>query len=105
MTEKLLASSNYNSSTVLDGKTIYSYYEKNGNLYCNSWGKGSNLGLSNYLVDESNFYISNITENMFDGLIYAVYSDANNSNKTTKIIKVSVVKQNNNWLLNTYEEQ
>ena len=105
MTESLLANSNYNRSTTFEGTTINSYYEKDGNLYCNGWNKGGNVNLANYLVNESTFTATNITENSFDGTIKAVYNDYNNSNKTTKIIKVSVVKQNDKWLLNTYEEQ
>ena len=105
MTESLLASSNYNRSTTFEGTTITSYYEKDGSLYCNGWNKGGNVNLANYLVDESTFTATNITENSFDGTIKAVYNDINNSNKTTKTIKVSVVKQNDKWLLNTYEEQ
>ncbi len=104
MTDSLLASSNYNKSTTFEGTTINSYYEKDGSLYCNGWNKGGNMSLANYLVNESTFTASNITENSFDGVINAVYSDFDNNNKTTKSIKVSVVKQNNNWLLNTYEE-
>lgn len=104
MTDSLLASSNYNKSTTFEGTTINSYYEKDGSLYCNGWNKGGNMSLANYLVNESTFTASNVTENSFDGVINAVYSDFDNNNKTTKSIKVSVVKQNNNWLLNTYEE-
>lgn len=104
MTESLLASSNYNKSTTFEGTTINSYYEKDGSLYCNGWNKGGNMSLANYLVNESTFTASNITENSFDGVINAVYSDFDNNNKTTKSIKVSVVKENNSWLLNTYEE-
>lgn len=104
MTDSLLASSNYNKSTTFEGTTINSYYEKDGSLYCNGWNKGGNMSLANYLVNESTFTASNITENSFDGVINAVYSDFDNNNKTTKSIKVSVVKENNSWLLNTYEE-
>ena len=104
MTESLLASSNYNKSTTFEGTTINSYYEKDGSLYCNGWNKGGNMSLANYLVNESTFTASNVTENSFDGVINAVYSDFDNNNKTTKSIKVSVVKENNSWLLNTYEE-
>ena len=105
MTESLLANSNYNRSTTFEGTTINSYYEMDGSLYCNGWNKGGNVNLANYLVNESTFTATNITENSFDGIINAVYNDYNNSNKTTKTIKVSVVKQNDKWLLNTYEEQ
>ena len=104
MTDSLLASSNYNKSTTFEGTTINSYYEKDGSLYCNGWNKGGNMSLANYLVNESTFTASNVTENSFDGVINAVYSDFDNNNKTTKSIKVSVVKENNSWLLNTYEE-
>ncbi len=104
MTDSLLASSNYNKSTTFEGTTINSYYEKDGSLYCNGWNKGGNMSLANYLVNESTFTASNVTENSFDGVIKAVYSDFDNNNKTTKSIKVSVVKENNSWLLNTYEE-
>ncbi len=105
MTETLLASSNYNKTIESEGTTIKSYYETDGSLYCNNWNKGGNMDLTNYLINESSFEVSNITENSFDGTIRAVYSDVNNNDKTTKTIKVSVVKQNNIWLLNTYKEQ
>lgn len=104
MTTNLLLNSNYNKKITIDENTITSYYEKEGNLYCNNWNKGGNILLENYLIDESSFNISNITKNSFDGTIIAVYKD-NNSNKTTKKIKTNVIKENDNWLLNAYEEQ
>ncbi len=105
MTESLLASTRFNQSVTNNGVTISSYYEKDGSLYCNGWNKGGNMELTNYLVNESTFTVTNITKNSFDGTINAVYNDVNNVNKTTKIIKVSVIRENNKWLLNTYEEQ
>lgn len=105
MTDSLLESSRYNHSTTIGEKTINSYYEKDGSLYCNGWGKGGNLGLEYYLADESIFTISNIKEKSYDGEIKAVYYDTGQENKTTLTIKVTVVKQNDIWLLNTYEEQ
>ena len=104
MTESLLKSSGYNDSYVEDGVTIGSYYEKDGSLYCNGWNKGGNIELEHYLINESTFVATKINDNSFDGSINAVYSDFENNNKTTLKIKVSVVKQNDKWLLNSYKE-
>lgn len=104
MTEKLLSTSNYNHTiTDTSGNTISSYYEKDGNLYCNSWNKGSNVELSEYLEEESTFEIISIEDNSFMATIHAVYYDANGNYKTTVPINVSVIRQNDNWVLNTYE--
>lgn len=104
MTEDLLATTDYNKKVTLD-TTITSYYEKDGSLYCNNWNKGGNLELAKFLTDESTYTVSNLTEDSFDGTISAVYSNDSNTVKTTKNIKVSVIKQNNNWLINSYVEE
>lgn len=105
MTEELLSTTDYNKKVDLDGTTITSYYEKDGSLYCNNWNKGGNIDLANYLVNESTFTISNLTDTSFDGVIKAVYSNDTNTNKTTKNIKISVIMKNNNWLINSYVEE
>lgn len=105
MTDSLISKSKLYESENINDNYVTSYYEKDGNLYCNSWNKGGNLELEYYFIDESTFTVSNIKKDSFDGIINAVYSDFNNINKTIKSIKVSVVKQNNKWLLNSYKEQ
>lgn len=104
MTEDLLATTDYNKKVTLD-TTITSYYGKDGSLYCNNWNKGGNPELAKFLSDESTYTVSNLTEDSFDGTISAVYSNDANTVKTTKNIKVSVIKQNNNWLINSYVEE
>lgn len=104
MTESLLNSTSYNYSTVIDGNTITSYIEKDGNLYCNAWNKGGNVERTNYSADESTFKISNIDENSIDADIIAVYN-WDGTRKNNLQIKVTAVKQNNKWLLNTYKEE
>lgn len=103
MTDTLLKSTNYNRTIVVNDNTVSSYYEQDGSLYCNGWNKGGNLDLINYNEEESTFTITNITLESFDATIDAVYYSADNS-KTVKKINVSVIKQNNKWLLNSYDE-
>ena len=104
MTESLLNNTSYNYSTTINGNTITSYYEKDGNLYCNSWAKGSNIERTNYSIDDSTFAVSNISENSFNADIKAVYIWDGNR-KVTVPIKAGIVKENNKWLLNTYQEE
>ena len=110
MTESLLSSSNYNKSVTLNEKNITSYVEKNGALYCNDWNKGSNMELAYYIENESSFEVNNISETSFEASINAVYYDVDYetnksaSARTVKKIKVTVIKENNSWLLDKYSE-
>ena len=105
LTEDLLSTTRYNSSIdyIDNGATINSYYEKDGSLYCNGWNKGSNMVLDDYSENESNFVVNDIKENSFTGTIDAVYYDIDNKNTTLRI-NVIFVKQNDNWLMDKYEE-
>ena len=105
MTDTLLKSTNYNKTITIDGNTVSSYYEQNGSLYCNGWNKGGNIYLEKYNENESSFEITNITVESFNAKINAVYYDHDNTTKTIKQINVSVIKQNDKWLLNSYEEE
>lgn len=104
MTNKLLSTSNYNKVTTLNGVEVNSYYEKDGNLYCNTWNKGGNVSLSYYQESESIFEITNIEDNSFTATINAVYYDVAKENKTTKKMNVVLVKNNDIWLMDSYEE-
>lgn len=104
LTEELLSTTRYNQSITINGQRVNSYYEKDNSLYCNNWDKGSNMLLSIYSETESNFTITTINENSFSGTINAVYYDTNNENKTVLNINVTLINQNNNWLIDSYKE-
>lgn len=106
VTEELLKSLDSYNKEVDDGNgnTIGSYYEKNGNLYCNTWNKGGNLNLEYYNEEESIFEILSIEENLFNAKINAVYYDTTKTTKTIKNIEVSVIKNGDKWLVNSYQE-
>lgn len=110
LTESLLSTTGYNNSTTINEKTINSYIERDGNLYCNTNGKGGNVQLAYYSDWETNFEIVKIEENSFDATINAVYYGAapggpDKEKRTTLKINTTIIKQNDNWLMNTYEEQ
>ena len=111
MTKELLSSTNYKKSVTINGKTITSYIERDGALYCNGWNKGGNMGLYYYDEDNTTYEINNITSTSFNAKIDAVYydysyvEDRNNSVRTLKEINVTVIKKNGNWLLDKYEER
>lgn len=110
MTESLLSSSNYNKSVTIDGKNITSYVEKDGALYCNGWNKGSNMELAYYSEEETSFEVNNISETSFEASINAIYYDVDYetnksaSARTVKKINVTVIKENDSWLLDKYSE-
>lgn len=104
MTDNLLSTSNYNKSTTINGVEVNTYYEKDGNLYCNTWNKGGDINLSYYEESESTFEITNIEDNSFTAIINAVYYDDTKTNKTTKKINVSITNNNDLWLIDSYEE-
>jgi len=105
MTESLLNNTDYNRTTSIDGNEVTSYYEKDGALYCNGWNKGSNMDLGKYLVEKSEFEISNIEEDSFKAHIKAAYSELNSEKVgVTLSINVTVIKENGNWLLSGYQE-
>lgn len=104
MTDNLLSISNYNKSTVLNGVEVSTYYEKDGSLYCNTWNKGGNMSLVYYEESQSNFKIIDVEDGFFTATIDAVYYDDAREIKTTKKINVSVVKNDDVWLIDSYKE-
>lgn len=104
LTENLLSNTNYNRTTTINNTKIVSYYEKDGNLYCNGWNKGGNIELANYSQEESNFKITTIDKDTFSAEIDAVYYDINNEQKTIIKIKLTFIKENENWLIDSYEK-
>lgn len=103
LTEELLSTTRYNQSVTFNGVTTNSYYEKDGNLYCNNWNKGSNMLLATFSKNESNYEILSINNDSFVGKINAVYYDVDN-NKSLLKIKLTIIKRNGNWLIDSYEE-
>ena len=104
MSDELLATSRFNHTYNMDGVEISSYIEKDGNLYCNFWNKGGNMLLVYYSEAETSFEITNIEDDSFDAIINAVYHSVDKNYRTVLKIKVSVIKQNDKWVLDTYEE-
>lgn len=104
MSDELLVTSRFDYTYDMDGVVISSYIEKDGNLYCNGWNKGSNLLLVHYSEVETNFKITNIEDDSFDAIINAVYHSVDKNYRTVLKIKVSVIKQNDKWVLDTYEQ-
>ena len=104
MSDELLATSRFNHTYNMDGVEISSYIEKDGNLYCNFWNKGGNMLLVYYSEAEKSFEITNIEDDSFDAIINAVYHSVDKNYRTVLKIKVSVIKQNDKWVLDTYEE-
>ena len=99
MTEELLNSTkNYNDSV------SKSYYEENGNLYCSTRNKGGNVTYTSFLENESIFKINQITENDITATITAVYSDVDEKEKNSRTINVTLVKNSDNWLVNSYDD-
>lgn len=103
LTENLLSTTRYNNSVTFDKTTINSYYEKSGKLYCNSWNKGSNMSLAVYSETESIYEIQIIDNNSFLGIINAVYYSEDEIQTNLKI-KLTIIKQIDNWLIDSYEE-
>ena len=100
MTEELLNSTkNYNDSV------SKSYYEENGNLYCNTRNKGSDVTYSIFIDDESKYTINEINEKEIKATIQAVYFDNSETSKNTRIIDVSMIKNSDKWLINSYEDK
>lgn len=104
LTENLLSTTRYNNSASFDETTIDSYYEKGGKLYCNTWNKGSNMLLASYSESDSKYEIQSINNNdSFVGIIDAVYFTEDNVQTNIKI-KLTIINQNDNWLIDSYEE-
>lgn len=85
------------------GEIVPTYVEKDGALYCNSWGKGG-PGIGDYQENESRFEVSNVAKELITGKIYAVYYDQISNTKNTLTIEVEVIKENDKWLLNHYKQ-
>lgn len=92
-------------STVMnDGSIFYNYYEKDGNLYVAITGKGGNIEKNNILDNETTYEINESNKNEIIATIHATWQTAYDDNTThSEIIKISVVKSNNNWQINSYE--
>lgn len=91
-------------STVMnDGSIFYNYYEKDGNLYVAITGKGGNVEKNNILDNETTYEINESNKNEIIATIHATWQTAYDDNTThSEIIKISVVKSNNNWQINSY---
>ena len=92
------------SKVMSNGSISYNYYEKDGNLYVAITGKGSNAEKNNILDNLTTYEINESNKNEIKATIHATWQTAYDDNTThSEIIKISVVKSNNNWQINSYE--
>lgn len=105
MTEELLANTNYNNSS----DEVNSYYEEDENLYCNYWNKGGNISRNKFIPTDTTYELVNSSDTLIEAKINAVYSSSlseeeKDEDKTNVNIEVEIIKVNDNWLINSYEE-
>ena len=94
---------NFNQTITLnDGTVMYMYYEKDGALYAANTGKGGNINKWK-LLDETTYKIDSYDENTITATINAVWEDYSGQNKNKELEKVTLINDNGNWKLNTYE--
>ena len=103
----------YMSSEVLLQKDFYKkeyYFEKDGNLYCLSLGKGSGDPRV-YVNDKTEYQIDTITTDLIACTVKAYYETPSNmpngdwGENYFKTFKITLVLNNNNWQITKYEEQ
>lgn len=101
---KLLVNEPYlrDKITSSDGKVIYNYYEKDGNLYVANTGKGSNMNKVKLLDNEIEYKIDSLDNNKIISTINAKWYDASD-NIYEEIEKMTIVNDNGIWKVDMFE--
>ena len=87
-----------------DSSGNYNYYEKDGELYAAITGKGGNTNKYKFLDEKSKYEITNLTAESISSTINAYWEDANGQ-EYSETIKTVLKKNNNKWLIDSYEKQ
>ncbi len=88
--------------TFVDGTEMYNYYEKDGNLYAASTGKGGNMNKYKFLDNETVYKIDSFDDNKIIATITAKWEDPNGT-KYTELEKMTIINENSNWKVSSYE--
>lgn len=85
-------------NTLANGTEMYNYYEKDGNLYAASTGKGSNVNKYKFLDNETVYKIDSFDNNQ----ITAKWENVS-GNKYSELEKMTITNDNGNWKVSSYE--
>ena len=81
---------------------MYNYYEKDGNLYAASTGKGSNVNKYKFLDNETVYKIDSFDNNQITATITAKWENVS-GNKYSELEKMTITNDNGNWKVSSYE--
>ncbi|MEE3342645.1 MAG: hypothetical protein VZS44_00975 [Bacilli bacterium] len=100
----LLLKENYlkQKNTLANGTEMYNYYEKDGNLYAASTGKGSNVNKDNFLDNETVYKIDSFDDNKITATITAKWEDPSGT-KYSELEKMTIINEDGNWKVSSYE--
>ena len=100
----LLLKENYlkQKNTLANGTEVYNYYEKDGNLYAVSTGKGGNLSKDNFLDNETVYKIDSFDDNKITATITAKWEDPSGT-KYSELEKMTIINEDGNWKVSSYE--
>lgn len=87
-----------------DGKIMYNYYEKDGNLYAAITGKGSNIMKYKLLDNDTIYKIDSSDNNKITATITAKWEQVDES-VYSELIKITIIKDSSNWKVSSYSEE
>lgn len=100
----ILLKENYlkQKNTLANGTETYNYYEKDGNLYAATTGKGGNVNKYKFLDTESVYKIDSFDDNTITATITAKWEDVSET-KYSELEKMTIINEEGNWKVSSYE--